>query len=171
MPIGGQIWTPIDRQRPAGRRRKPALPGFARPGRHCRHRCPAWTPSGAGSCADRGAGRPRSGPCPVRTPGCARARRRRATGSRRWKPISRGFARPGPCCRGRSTAARASSRRRRAPGAHAASSTAPPASMSAPKSTTRRPMCASADGAGNPMRRTAPRNPPSSGSRSRPTSA
>ena len=74
----------------------------------------AWMPSCAESCADRGAGRPRSSPCPVITPGCARARRRRATGSRRWKPISRGFAQPGPCCRGRSTAARASSRRRRA---------------------------------------------------------
>ena len=33
------------------------------------------------------------------------------------------------------------------------------------------PMRTSADGAGNPMRRTAPRNPPSSRSRSRPTSA
>ena len=45
-----------------------------------------------------------------------------------------------------------------------------PGSRSAPKSTTRRPMRASADGAGSPMRRTAPRNPPSSRSRSRPTS-
>ena len=61
----------------------------------------------------------------------------------------------------------------------AASSAARPAtaapsglgSMSAPKSTTRRRMRASAAGAGSPMRRTAPRNPPSSRSRSRPTSA
>ena len=103
------------------------MPSFAWPGRRCRHRCPAWMPSCAGSCADRGVRRPRSSPCPVITPGCARARRGRATGSRRWKPTSRGFARPGPCCRGRSTAARASSRRRRVPGAHAASSTARPA--------------------------------------------
>ena len=45
-----------------------------------------------------------------------------------------------------------------------------PGSRSAPKSTTRRRMRASADGAGSPMRRTAPGNPPSSRSRSRPTS-
>ena len=49
--------------------------------------------------------------------------------------------------------------------------TSGPGSMSAPKSTTRRRMRASAAGAGSPMRRTAPRNPPSSRSRSRPTSA
>ena len=46
-----------------------------------------------------------------------------------------------------------------------------PSSRSAPKSATRRPMRASAHGAGSPMRRTAPRNPASSRSRSRPTSA
>ena len=46
-----------------------------------------------------------------------------------------------------------------------------PGSRSAPKSTTRRPMRACAHGAGSAMRRTAPRNPPSSRSRSRPTSA
>ena len=100
------------------------------------------------------------------------------TGSRRWKSSLRGFARPELCCRGRSTAARANSRTSRARNASAASSAARPAmaapsgpgSRSAPKSTTRRRMRASADGAGSPMRRTAPRNPPSSRSRSRPTS-
>ena len=94
-------------------------------------------------------------------------------------PALRGFVRPGRCCRGRSTAARASSRTSRARNTSAASSAARPAtaapsgpgSMSAPKSTTRRRMRASAAGAGSPMRRTAPRNPPSSRSRSRPTSA
>ena len=45
-----------------------------------------------------------------------------------------------------------------------------PGSRSVPKSTTRRRMRASAHGAGSPMRPTAPRNPPSSRSRSRPTS-
>ena len=127
----------------------------------------------------RGVRRPRSSPCPGRTPGCARARRHRGTGSRRWKPSWRGFARPEQCCRKRSTAARASSRTNRARSASAVSSAARaataapngPGSRSAPKSTTRRPMRASADGAGSPMRRTAPRNPPSSRSRSRPTSA
>ena len=116
---------------------------------------------------------------PGRTPACARARRRRGTGSRRWKSSLRGFVRPGRCCRGRSTAARASSRTSRARNTSAASSAARPAtaapsgpgSMSAPKSTTRRRMRASAAGAGSSMRRTAPRNPPSSRSRSRPTSA
>ena len=130
-------------------------------------------------CEGRGARRLRSSRCPGRTPACARARRRRGTGSRRWKSSLRGFVRPGRCCRGRSTAARASSRTSRARNTSAASSAARPAtaapsgpgSMSAPKSTTRRRMRASAAGAGSSMRRTAPRNPPSSRSRSRPTSA
>ena len=58
---------------------------------------------------------------------CARARRRRGTGSRRWKSSLRGFVRPGRCCRGRSTAARASSRTSRARNTSAASSAARPA--------------------------------------------
>ena len=68
---------------------------------------------------------------------------------------------------------------RRAPGARAASSVAPPGmaapsgpgSRNAPKSTIRPLMRAFAHGADSPMRRTAPRNPPSSRSRSKPTSA
>ena len=155
------------------------LAGFGRSGRRCRSRCPLQTPISAGLCEGRGARRLRSSRCPGRTPACARARRRRGTGSRRWKSSLRGFVRPGRCCRGRSTAARASSRTSRARNTSAASSAARPAtaapsgpgSMSAPKSTTRRRMRASAAGAGSPMRRTAPRNPPSSRSRSRPTSA
>ena len=70
---------------------------------------------------------PGSSRCPGRTPGCARARRRHGTGSRRWKPSLRGFARPERCCRERSTAARASSRTNLARNASAASSTARPA--------------------------------------------
>ena len=163
----------------SGRHLSPSLPGFGRSGRRCRSRCPLQTPISAGLCEGRGARRLRSSRCPGRTPACARARRRRGTGSRRWKSSLRGFVRPGRCCRGRSTAARASSRTSRARNTSAASSAARPAtaapsglgSMSAPKSTTRRRMRASAAGAGSPMRRTAPRNPPSSRSRSRPTSA
>ena len=88
-------------------------------------------------------------PFATRTPGYARARRRRGTGSRRWRPSLRGFARPGRCCRRRSTAARASSRTSRARSASAASSAARPAtaapngpgSRSAPKSTTSAARC------------------------------
>ena len=51
------------------------------------------------ACEGRGARRLRSSRCPGRTPACARARRRRGTGSRRWKSSLRGFVRPGRCCR------------------------------------------------------------------------
>ena len=111
----------------SGRHSSPSLPGFERSGRRCRSRCPLQTPISAGPCEGRGARRPRSSRCPGRTPGCARARRRHGTGSRRWKPSLRGFARPERCCRERSTAARASSRTNRARSVSAASSTARPA--------------------------------------------
>ena len=110
----------------SGRHSSPSLPGFERLGRRCRSRCPLQTPISAGPCEGRGARRPRASRCPGRTPGCARARRRHGTGSRRWKPSLRGFARPERCCRERSTAARASSRTNRARSVSAASSTARP---------------------------------------------
>ena len=89
------------------------------------------------------------------------------------------FARPGPCCRRRSMAARASSRRSHARGASAASSPAPsamaapggPGSRSAPKSTTRPPMRACVPVAGSPAWRTASVPRPSSRSKSSPTHA
>ena len=131
-----------------------------------------------GRCGDRGARRPRSDRCPGRTPGCANVRRHSGTGSRRWKCSLRGFARPGRYCRGRCSAARARSRRRRAPGARAASSAAPPAmavpngpgSRSAPKSSNRRRRRVCAPVAERLMSPTVSTNPPSSRSRSRPTS-
>ena len=89
----------------SGRHSSPSLPGFERSGRRCRSRCPLQTPISAGLCEGRGARRLRSSRCPGRTPACARARRRRGTGSRRWKSTLR----PASCdrgggCRGRSTA-------------------------------------------------------------------
>ena len=60
----------------------------------------------------RGARRLRSSPCPGRTPGCARPRRRRGGGSRRWKRSLPGFVRPARCCPRRCSGERASSRRK-----------------------------------------------------------
>ena len=75
----------------SGRHLRPSLPGFGRSGRRCRSRCPLQTPISAGLCEGRGARRLRSSRCPGRTPACARARRRRGTGSRRWKSSLRGL--------------------------------------------------------------------------------
>ena len=156
--------------------------------RACRSRCPLQTPISAGPCEGRGVRRPRSSPCPGRTPGCARARRHRGTGSRRWKPSWRGFAqdrssavesalRPQERAAGQTVLgaqARPAGRRARprphpaaqARGAYRRAQPAAGRLMSDAPALTG----ISADGAGSPMRRTAPRNPPSSRSRSRPTS-
>ena len=154
---------------------EPRSPSSARSEGHC----PSPTPICARPCGGRGARRARSSPFPGRTPGCARPRRRRRPGSERWKRRSPSFARPGRRCPRGCSARRARSRRSRPLGASAVSSVAHPAtaapsgpgSKSAGKRKPRRRMRASVPVAASPTRRTAPRKPPSSRSRSRPTSA
>ena len=100
-------------------------------------------------------------------------------GTREWKPGLPSFVRPGPCCRRRSTAARARSRTRRARSASEASNAALPgtAAPSGRRSrrrrngTIRRRTRASVPVAGSPMSPMASFPRPSSRSRSRPTSA
>ena len=77
----------------------PSLPGFGRSGRRCEVVSVADRRSPRGLCEGRGAEGDVTG-CPGRTPACARARRRRRTGSRRWKSSLRGFVRPGRSGRG-----------------------------------------------------------------------
>ena len=144
-----------------------SLPGFERSGRRCRSRvrCRRRSPQGSAA-APEGYDQvavPRTPPAGAKTS---------RNGSRRWKSSLRGFVRP-RCCR--STAAIASSRQalgtQARPAARRARTGQRPGLDERTLSTTRRRMRASAAGAGSPMRRTAPRNPPSSRSRSRPTSA